>query len=973
MSLLHRLILLVCLALLPVGAVEVEGAFDRRHQREAEVRETAHRLLVLLQAEQARLIEGVWQVLITLARTDEVRSGDKAACRGLLSRLRADYPDHISLFVTDRAGVVVCSTDPDTLGNDISHRPHFRGAIADNGFASGGHIRRRDSGSPVLPFAVPYHDEAGQLAGTVTALVELSWLRRSLASQPLPDNTTVVVADSEGALIASVPELPDAVGRPLPERFQTLRTEPRVGMRDMAGIDGRDRILAYAPPVMSAVGLFISIGIDKEAAFEPLRHALLRSLGLTALVTLLTVAGIWWTGDRLLRKPVATLVDAARRWGAGDRSVRVAVRAPGTEIATLGQAFNAMADDLQRQAEERDALHALEQRMAAVLAATTDGVFEVDHGWRITFMNMQSRLMVSGGRDLTGLRLWDVYPEAEHSTFGDHYRTALAEQEPTEFEAYYPPLDAWFAVRAFPTGSGLAVFFQDVSARHRAEAERRRSESRFRAVFEQAAVGIVLVAADGRCLDANEKLCTILGQTRTELIGRPESAITDPVDQQAEAPLVQRLLDGTIPSYAIEKRYRRMDGRAVWVRVTSSLARGAHEEEPVRLCIVEDITGRMAMEAALRGAKDEAERANVAKTKFLAAASHDLRQPLQSLFFFVAALGAHVGKGDGRTVLMHIERGLDALKGLLDSLLDVSRLDAGMVTPSIEEFAIAELLDPLYAAYEPVATARGLRWTVDGAGVAVRSDRTLLSRLLRNLVENALRYTEVGEVALECSVEREALRITVRDTGIGIPADHLDRIFDEFHQVGNPERDRQQGLGLGLAIVRRISRLLDHPIEVESVAGRGSRFSVLVALGSVGSTAPAPASSSPLAGVGRLAVLVDDDAIVLMGLHAMLSDWGYDVVAAGDADQAMAELAAEDRRPDIVIADYRLRARRVGTEVILRVRERYGANVPGVILTGETGPECQQDAALHGLMVVHKPVTPRQLAAVLSRELSAAE
>ncbi|PWC69944.1 histidine kinase [Azospirillum sp. TSH58] len=378
------------------------------------------------------------------------------------------------------------------------------------------------------------------------------------------------------------------------------------------------------------------------------------------------------------------------------------------------------------------------------------------------------------------------------------------------------------------------------------------------------------------------------------------------------------------------------------------------------------------MEAELRSARDEAERANLAKSKFLAAASHDLRQPLQSLFFFTAALSAHVGSAAGTKILTHLEQGLDALKGLLDSLLDVSRLDAGVVTPVFEDFDVAEVLDPIRAAYAPVAAGKGIGWQVEVGAGRVRSDRTLLGRLVRNLVENAIRYTESGLVRVQCRTDGRFLSIVIQDTGMGIPDDHLERIFEEFHQVGNPERDRNQGLGLGLAIVRRLSRLLNHPVEVRSAVGKGSAFRVLVPLGeSVVAAAAGAGSAAPGMGQGRLAVLVDDDAIVLMGLQLILTEWGYAVLAAGSADQAMERLSAQTRVPDIVIADYRLREGRIGTEVILRVRERYGAGVPGVILTGETGPDCLLDATAHGLTVIHKPVTPRELAAAVDQQLKA--
>jgi CheY-like chemotaxis protein/anti-sigma regulatory factor (Ser/Thr protein kinase) len=290
-----------------------------------------------------------------------------------------------------------------------------------------------------------------------------------------------------------------------------------------------------------------------------------------------------------------------------------------------------------------------------------------------------------------------------------------------------------------------------------------------------------------------------------------------------------------------------------------------------------------------------------------------------------------------------------------------------VVEPRIEEFAIDQLIEMIGADYTPIAAAKGLKFQISRCSSTVRSDRTLLGRMLRNLVENALRYTDTGGVAIACHGADGTLRLEVHDTGIGIPAEHLTWIWEEFHQVSNPERDRNRGLGLGLAIVQRLSVLLGHPVDVRSTPGQGSVFSILLPLGR---SEPQPTSVAAIEKPNetRLVVLVDDDAIVLLGLKAMLKEWGYDVLAASSTDQALDALKKDGRHPDMVIVDYRLREQRKGTEAVLRVREACGENIPGIILTGETGTEAEKDAADHGLALIHKPVTPRQLSAVLNSQ-----
>jgi len=374
----------------------------------------------------------------------------------------------------------------------------------------------------------------------------------------------------------------------------------------------------------------------------------------------------------------------------------------------------------------------------------------------------------------------------------------------------------------------------------------------------------------------------------------------------------------------------------------------------------------------------EAERANHSKSRFLAAASHDLRQPLQSLLLYTELLGSHVHDDKGHRILGTVEQSLASLKLLLDSLLDVSRLDAGTITPEIREFPLDEVLDHIIASYAPIAAKKGLAFEgCRESCLTVRSDPTLLSRMLRNLVENAVRYTEKGRVWLECHRTDRTLRIEVHDTGIGIPPKHLERIFEEFHQVSSTGRDRSQGLGLGLAIVQRLSHLLDHPIEVRSAQGAGSTFSVEIPLGASGRVPSAPeptADPTPAReqGMGKLALVVDDEAAVLMGLQEMLENWGYEVIAAESAEQAIERLLAIGRRPDVIVSDYRLREGRTGTEVIVQVRDLFAESVPAIVLTGEAGPECLQDAEVHGFGVTQKPALPHQLSLALERELRTA-
>ncbi len=363
----------------------------------------------------------------------------------------------------------------------------------------------------------------------------------------------------------------------------------------------------------------------------------------------------------------------------------------------------------------------------------------------------------------------------------------------------------------------------------------------------------------------------------------------------------------------------------------------------------------------LHAAKEEAERANIAKAKFFAAASHDLRQPVQSLFLFRSALAEALADHPKAALVAHMGTALDGLKGLLDALLDVSRLDAGLVSAQIRNFPLETVLRPLAEEYRLRAAEKHiwLRWIPCSA--VVTSDPVLLSRILRNFIENALRYTEWGgRILLGCHALADKVRVDVLDTGIGIPSDQLDTVFDEFYQVNNPSRDRAQGLGLGLAIVRRIGRLLDHPVTVRSHLGRGSCFSVTVPRG--GDQAvyiPEKPPQEALRLPPSLVVVIDDEDLILLAMKAQLSQWGLEVVTAVDGKSAIAALAG--RKPHLALIDYRLGGETTGLDAMAMLESSLGAPIRTCLLTGDTDPAILTEVDRCGATLLHKPIQPQQL------------
>ncbi len=385
-----------------------------------------------------------------------------------------------------------------------------------------------------------------------------------------------------------------------------------------------------------------------------------------------------------------------------------------------------------------------------------------------------------------------------------------------------------------------------------------------------------------------------------------------------------------------------------------------------------------ASEEALRVQKTAADEANQAKSRFLAAASHDLRQPLHALGLLTSALNACLnGAGAPAPDPVRVRRlagligaSVQDMSDLLKDLLDLSRLEAGTVVPKPACVRLADVFGLLEARFLPPALNKGLRLRFLTCRHAVWTDALLLDRILANLIANAVRYTDRGGVLVGLRRRgRDRLRIEVIDTGPGIPEAMHARIFEAYVQLDNPERDRDKGQGLGLSIVRHLADLLGIPVRVASRQGRGSRFSVELPLCDPIDPAPEPAPVSyPLAqpAPGRLVVLVEDDVAIQSAMRAVLEPWGLELLAASDLESAEAALAARGCRPDLVLSDYRLPGELDGIAVIARLRARYGDDLPALLVTGETGEETLQAVAASGLRVMHKPLQPAKLRALMT-------
>ena len=371
---------------------------------------------------------------------------------------------------------------------------------------------------------------------------------------------------------------------------------------------------------------------------------------------------------------------------------------------------------------------------------------------------------------------------------------------------------------------------------------------------------------------------------------------------------------------------------------------------------------------ALARAKGEAEEANVSKTRFLAAASHDILQPLNAARLYVTSLVERQGSGEDARLVSNVDASLEAVEEILGALLDISRLDSGAMRPEISSFRLDELLRQLEVEFAPMAREKGLALTFVPTTRSVRSDRRLLRRLLQNLVSNAIKYTQQGRVLIGCRLKDGRLRIDVYDTGLGIPQSKKREIFREFHRLDQGARIAR-GLGLGLSIVERIARVLDHRIVVESKPGRGSHFSITVPLAPalpLGAKPPTPQHIDVSQLADMLVLCIDNEPKILDGMATLLGGWGCRVLKAPDLKSALAEVSDAKTAPSGILVDYHLDGGN-GIDAIAALRWRFGAELPAILITADRSPMVREEARARDIQVLNKPLKPAALRALIAQ------
>jgi two-component system, chemotaxis family, CheB/CheR fusion protein len=649
----------------------------------------------------------------------------------------------------------------------------------------------------------------------------------------------------------------------------------------------------------------------------------------------------------------------------GFRSTNEELETSKEELQSLNEELTALNSQLQETVEQQ---RAASNDLQNILNSTDVATIFLDAKLNIRFFTPAANSLFNIIATDVGRPLADLTRRFEDRDLLSDALAVLSSRAPVRCEVKAHD-GAWFIRGILPylsDGSGIegvVITFAGISEMKAAERQIEAARAYLDNIIATIRQPLLVLDEQLRVISASTSFHRTFSVKPEELIGRHLLAAADHLD----VPALREFLDSiqargsTTNDYEIDIELPSL-GRRSFLMSARVLREEPSATRKILVAIV-DVTEAKREGRALQSAKSEAEKANVGKSRFLAAASHDLRQPLQTISLLQGMLEKRVHDQATLKLVYRLDETVSTMSSMLDKLLDINQLEAGIVRPVVVDFSIKHLLDEMRAEFAYHVAANRLDWRVVPSSLTARSDPRLLEQIIRNLLSNAMKYTTDGKLLLGCRRSGDRLRIEVWDTGPGIPEMELQSIFEEFHQLDNPARQRSKGLGLGLAIVQRLADLLGHKIDVRSRLGTGSVFTIEVPLGRAEATnlAVQGHAEKPEGAPARGTILiVDDDPEVLDMLRLLFEDQGQRTIVAADGHQALG-LVKVSTMPDLIIADYNLPNGITGLEIIARLQARLQRAIPAIILTGDISTESLRDIAGHGCVHLNKPVRAKDL------------
>jgi two-component system, chemotaxis family, CheB/CheR fusion protein len=643
------------------------------------------------------------------------------------------------------------------------------------------------------------------------------------------------------------------------------------------------------------------------------------------------------------------------------------------ELQSLNEELTALNSQLHETVEQQ---RATSNDLQNILNSTDVATLFLDADLNIRFFTPAVRSLFNIIASDVGRPLRDLTCRFEDSDLFSDARMVLTSPAPVRREVRAED-GAWYMRGVLPYRSesgqiqGVIITFAGISEVKAAEREIQAARNYLDSIIATIRQPLVVLDEELRVVSASRSFHSVFSVKPEQLIGQHLVAAADHLD----VPPLRDFLGSiqvrgtTINDLEVELELPSL-GRRTFLMSARVLREEPSEGRKILVAVL-DATDVKREGKALEAAKSEAERANIGKSRFLAAASHDLRQPLQTISLLQGMLEKRVRDESALKLVHRLDETVRTMSSLLDKLLDINQLEAGIVRPAIIDFPINRLLEEMRTEFTYHTETNSLSWRVVHSSLTVRSDPRLLEQIMRNLLSNAVKYTTEGKLLLGCRRRGDKLRIEVWDTGPGIPELELHAIFEEFHQLDNPARERSKGLGLGLAIVQRLADLLGHRIDVRSRVGAGSVFTVEVPLGRpeamdlpVLPQDKIPESTPPRGTI----LIVEDDPAVLEMLQLLFDDDGHRTLVAADGHKAL-ELAAQTV-PDLIVADYNLPKGLNGLELMARLHKQLQHAIPGIVLTGDISTNSLREVAQHGCVHLNKPVRAKELTRLAQRLLA---
>lgn len=818
---------------------------------------------------------------------------------------------------------------------------------------------------PLFNINTPIKDARGQVIGALFGVINLAKpnFLDSIGEHTYGKSGGYLVMDPQHRLIVTATDK-SRVLQPLPEPGINPMTDQRMlgFLGSAVALNSRGIEVLSSASRIALPGWLVVATLPTVEAFAPIRDMQRRIVLVSMVLTLIAGALSWW----LIRRQFAPLLGAARALNAmagTDHPPQALAITTRDEIGEMIGSFNSLLETLEHR---KAALQESEYRWKFAIEGAGDGLWDWNLADNTVFRSRQWKEMLGFSEGEMGNTLDEwmqrIHPDDKADTlsavqtcFDMEHPVFIVEHRVRCKDARYK----WMLARGTVVSRGkdgkplrMIGTQTDITERKRVEEEVSGLNRDFVSFLEHTSDFVYFKDEHSRFRFCSQALARLTGHgSWRDMIGKHDKEVVPKefaqIYAEEELPLFHegKALLNRIDSYLDTA------GNTRWVSTNKWPLFDPQKQGAVvgLFGISRDITEDKQTSQALQVATLQAERASNAKSRFLAAASHDLRQPLAALALYVSVLKNRVTP-DNSDLVARIQECCESLSELLSDLLDVSKLDAGIVTPKLSDFAVNDFLSSMVAVHSAEAALKGVRLHWRRSGAFAHTDQQLLTRIVRNLIANAIRYTNRGGVLIACRRHAGKQWIEVWDTGVGIPADKTDVIFEEFRQLENESVRR--GSGLGLAIVARTADLLGLQIRLCSRLGRGSMFAIELPVG----RAIVPVEpQSPQAEARHLRIaLVEDDKQVLRAFVLALEAAGHEVISATSAKGLLEPLG--QRSPDIVISDYRLGAGETGFNVIEALRGAFGAELPAIIITGDTDPALIRSMADRGIAVYFKPV-----------------